>query len=146
MVRSKFSTEPNRTEPPKKHRTEPNRIFGRFLTELGNIGSDNQSRDLNNCFGCLLVSDGIRTSRQSEDGDQDRYSRATLQSYSTPPYRELWWLRGVIFLPQTHATSYHKQEPTRSSKQPIRARYLGHVTGYQPIRDQYFLIRSVPDH
>eukprot|EP00116_Pleurobrachia_bachei_P002928 sb/3463190/ len=23
-------------------------------------------------------------------------------------------------------------------------RYLGHVTGYQPIRDQYFLIRSVP--
>eukprot|EP00116_Pleurobrachia_bachei_P002165 sb/3462427/ len=28
------------------------------------------------------------------------------------------------------------------SKQPIRTRYLGHVTGYQPIRDQYFLIRS----
>ena len=24
-------------------------------------------------------------------------------------------------------------------KQPIRARYLGHVTGYRPIRDQYFL-------
>eukprot|EP00116_Pleurobrachia_bachei_P007365 sb/3467627/ len=36
------------------------------------------------------------------------------------------------------------QEPTESSKQPIRTRYLGHVTGYQPIRDQYFLIRSVP--
>eukprot|EP00116_Pleurobrachia_bachei_P016982 sb/3477244/ len=30
-------------------------------------------------------------------------------------------------------------------KQPIRTRYLGHVTGYQPIRDQYFLIRSIPD-
>ena len=32
-----------------------------------------------------------------------------------------------------------------SGKQPIRARYLGHVTGYQPIRDQYFLVvvRSV---
>eukprot|EP00116_Pleurobrachia_bachei_P003542 sb/3463804/ len=28
-------------------------------------------------------------------------------------------------------------------KQPIRTLYLGHVTGYQPIRDQYFLIRSV---
>ena len=28
----------------------------------------------------------------------------------------------------------------RNSKQPIRTRYLGHVTGYQPIRDQYFLI------
>ena len=34
------------------------------------------------------------------------------------------------------------QEPTKSSKQPIRTRYLGHVTGYQPIRD---LNRSVPD-
>eukprot|EP00116_Pleurobrachia_bachei_P000936 sb/3461198/ len=30
------------------------------------------------------------------------------------------------------------------SKQPIRTCYLGHVTSYQPIRDQYFLIRSVP--
>eukprot|EP00116_Pleurobrachia_bachei_P011330 sb/3471592/ len=27
-----------------------------------------------------------------------------------------------------------------------RTRYLGHVTGYQPIRDQYFLTRSVPDY
>eukprot|EP00116_Pleurobrachia_bachei_P019047 sb/3479309/ len=25
-----------------------------------------------------------------------------------------------------------------TSKQPIRTRYLGHVTGYQPVRDQYF--------
>eukprot|EP00116_Pleurobrachia_bachei_P002225 sb/3462487/ len=41
---------------------------------------------------------------------------------------------------------YVIQEPTETSKQPFRTRYLGHVTGYQPIRDQYFLIRSVPDH
>eukprot|EP00116_Pleurobrachia_bachei_P008014 sb/3468276/ len=34
------------------------------------------------------------------------------------------------------------QEPTETSKQPISARYLGQVTGHQPIRDQYFLIRS----
>ena len=27
------------------------------------------------------------------------------------------------------------------SKQPIRTRYLGHVTGYQPIREQYFVVR-----
>ena len=40
---------------------------------------------------------------------------------------------------------YREQEPTEPSKQPIRARYLGHVTGYQPIRDQYFLVRSFPD-
>eukprot|EP00116_Pleurobrachia_bachei_P012567 sb/3472829/ len=36
------------------------------------------------------------------------------------------------------------REPTDTRKQSIRSRYLGHVTGYQPIRDQYFLIRSVP--
>eukprot|EP00116_Pleurobrachia_bachei_P014170 sb/3474432/ len=29
------------------------------------------------------------------------------------------------------------QEPTETSKQPIRTRYLGHVTGYQPIRGHY---------
>eukprot|EP00116_Pleurobrachia_bachei_P003282 sb/3463544/ len=32
------------------------------------------------------------------------------------------------------------------SKQPIRTCYLGHVTVYQPIRDQYFLIRLVSEH
>eukprot|EP00116_Pleurobrachia_bachei_P006325 sb/3466587/ len=31
----------------------------------------------------------------------------------------------------------HSQEPTDTSKQPIRPRDLGHVTGYQPISDQY---------
>eukprot|EP00116_Pleurobrachia_bachei_P005399 sb/3465661/ len=36
-------------------------------------------------------------------------------------------------------------EPTETSELPIRTRSLGHVTGYQPIRDQYFLIRSVPE-
>eukprot|EP00116_Pleurobrachia_bachei_P008875 sb/3469137/ len=35
------------------------------------------------------------------------------------------------------------QEPPETSKQPITTRYLGHVTGYQPIRDQYFLNWSV---
>ena len=31
------------------------------------------------------------------------------------------------------------------SKQRIRTRYLGHVTGFQPIRDQYFQYWSVPE-
>eukprot|EP00116_Pleurobrachia_bachei_P003201 sb/3463463/ len=31
-----------------------------------------------------------------------------------------------------------------SELEPIGTRYLGHVTGYQPIRDQYFLIQPVP--
>eukprot|EP00116_Pleurobrachia_bachei_P014469 sb/3474731/ len=35
-------------------------------------------------------------------------------------------------------------EPSETSKQPLTTRYLGHETGYQPIRDQYFLIRSFP--
>eukprot|EP00116_Pleurobrachia_bachei_P017033 sb/3477295/ len=33
---------------------------------------------------------------------------------------------------------------TDTRKQPIRTRYLGHLTGYQPIRDQFPLIRPVP--
>eukprot|EP00116_Pleurobrachia_bachei_P018832 sb/3479094/ len=47
-----------------------------------------------------------------------------------------------------HASNTHThthQKPTDTSKQPIRTRYLGHVAGCQPIRDQNFLIRSVPD-
>ena len=36
-----------------------------------------------------------------------------------------------------------RQEPAGPSKQPIRTRYLDHVTGYQPIRNEYFLIQSV---
>eukprot|EP00116_Pleurobrachia_bachei_P001816 sb/3462078/ len=61
-----------------------------------------------------------------------------------PPPPLLWW--GVAgggwrSLPLRNL----EQKPTETSKQPIRTRYLGHLTGYQPIRDQYFLIRSVPD-
>ena len=34
---------------------------------------------------------------------------------------------------------------TRSgTDQPIKTRYLGHTTGYQPIRERHFLIWSVP--
>ena len=46
--------------------------------------------------------------------------------------------------PQCHwMTSVVTGNTPLPSKQPIRTRYLGHVTGYQPIRDQYFHIRSV---
>eukprot|EP00116_Pleurobrachia_bachei_P007672 sb/3467934/ len=44
---------------------------------------------------------------------------------------------------QTWSVFPQNQEPTETSKQPIRNPSLGHVTGYQPIRDQYFLIRSL---
>ena len=45
------------------------------------------------------------------------------------------------------ASNFHtlNQEPIESGDQPIRARYLGYVTGNQPITNQYFLIRSVLD-
>eukprot|EP00116_Pleurobrachia_bachei_P006967 sb/3467229/ len=33
-----------------------------------------------------------------------------------------------------------RNPPTETSLQPIRTRYLGHVTGYQPIMDQYYPI------
>eukprot|EP00116_Pleurobrachia_bachei_P000695 sb/3460957/ len=39
---------------------------------------------------------------------------------------------------------FKERHETLTGKQPIRTCYLGHVTGYQPIRDQHFLIRSVP--
>ena len=51
------------------------------------------------------------------------------------PFSLFWKWKGVPFL--SH------QEPTGPSKQPIRTRYLGHATGYQPIREQYLVIRSV---
>eukprot|EP00116_Pleurobrachia_bachei_P006593 sb/3466855/ len=44
----------------------------------------------------------------------------------------------VVGKPPQRAAPYTYQHCT-TSKQPIRIRYLGHVTGYQPIRDQYFL-------
>eukprot|EP00116_Pleurobrachia_bachei_P016362 sb/3476624/ len=40
---------------------------------------------------------------------------------------------------------YIRNRPKQvNTKQPISTHYLGHVTSYQPIRDQYFLTRAVP--
>ena len=50
-------------------------------------------------------------------------------------YIDSWWVCYSVTI---------NQETTEFRKQPIRTRYWGHVTHYQPIRDQYFLIRSVP--
>eukprot|EP00116_Pleurobrachia_bachei_P001018 sb/3461280/ len=47
--------------------------------------------------------------------------------------------RGKGFCPVNRGAEYIG-EPTETSKPRIKIRYLGHVTGYQPIRDQYFLI------
>eukprot|EP00116_Pleurobrachia_bachei_P014175 sb/3474437/ len=50
--------------------------------------------------------------------------------------------RSWLFSPPAHTTLQYivsYSSGTDTNKQPISARYLGHVTGYQPIRDQYFL-------
>eukprot|EP00116_Pleurobrachia_bachei_P005924 sb/3466186/ len=58
----------------------------------------------------------------------------------------LAWGRGLIlelwgmYLPTKKGRETRRNRP----KQVIRTSYLDHVTGYQPISDQYFLIRSVP--
>eukprot|EP00116_Pleurobrachia_bachei_P011606 sb/3471868/ len=66
----------------------------------------------------------------------------------SPPSLSLSPIRKFQFQNPDHTTSkntHDNQEPTKTCKHPIGTRYLGHVTGYQPIRDQYFLIRSVPE-
>eukprot|EP00116_Pleurobrachia_bachei_P003253 sb/3463515/ len=83
-------------------------------------------------------------------GDQTRYFRH-VTGYQ--PIRDQYFLHLPSLFGVTHDIWFaiekrNTQEPTDTSKQPIRTRYLalGHVTGYQPIRDQYFFIRSVPDN
>eukprot|EP00116_Pleurobrachia_bachei_P019042 sb/3479304/ len=50
----------------------------------------------------------------------------------------------VPYEPKSEKGSLQPRLQEYVSKQPIRTRYLGHVTGHQPIRDQYLMIRSVP--
>eukprot|EP00116_Pleurobrachia_bachei_P015944 sb/3476206/ len=66
---------------------------------------------------------------------------ALLQSCKEYVASDSW---GQIYKCPTKQFLEQYQEPTETSKRPIRTRYLGHLTSYQPIRDQYFLIRSVP--
>eukprot|EP00116_Pleurobrachia_bachei_P017676 sb/3477938/ len=60
-----------------------------------------------------------------------------------------WLKEGVSVTHQSSLTLHHVclgwWGDTEISKQPIRTRYLDHVTGYQPIKDRYFLIRSVTE-
>eukprot|EP00116_Pleurobrachia_bachei_P000394 sb/3460656/ len=62
------------------------------------------------------------------------------------PYLFIQGDKGIMSFTPPAVTEFRDAlTPTEPSKQPIRAPYLGHVTGYRPIRDQHFLIRSVPD-
>ena len=47
-------------------------------------------------------------------------------------------LNSATIQPRQTETNPGIRAGTETSKQPIRIPYLGHVTDYQPIRDQYF--------
>eukprot|EP00116_Pleurobrachia_bachei_P006184 sb/3466446/ len=61
------------------------------------------------------------------------------QTDNIPPFLHRWRGLQLDLIPHLDPSIPSKQEPTETSRQPIRTRYLGHVTGYQPIRGQYFL-------
>eukprot|EP00116_Pleurobrachia_bachei_P004554 sb/3464816/ len=72
------------------------------------------------------------------------------QSLPSLPYH---WMKNVFYVELCQDMYYANDAlafiQVGFCDKPIRTRYLGHVTGYQPIcyqpiRDQYFLIRSVP--
>eukprot|EP00116_Pleurobrachia_bachei_P009990 sb/3470252/ len=74
----------------------------------------------------------------------DNYSRMGELSAIVTHTRVVCGLLSVWLSNPKKKKNYHIQEPIETSEHPIRTRYLGHVTGYHPIRGQYFLIRSVP--
>eukprot|EP00116_Pleurobrachia_bachei_P005860 sb/3466122/ len=140
-------TEPNRrknTEPP--NRTEPNRIFGRFLEEERAI-----KRSLLRCIPrCIysIFSSPLPALPQVYTTAFDKTKLIRFDSYyvnGSDPEK---------LFSSGQRIQIVRQEPTDTSKQPIRTHYLGHVTGYQPIShvtgyqpisDHYFLIRSVSE-
>ena len=94
-----------------------------FTTYYGNLPNKYITSQIE---GCGMVAEEEKERSVKHDPPENKFTRWALYFYN-------------FF----YFVSFH-QEPTDTSKQPIRTRYLGHVTGYQPIRDQYFLIRSVP--
>eukprot|EP00116_Pleurobrachia_bachei_P012164 sb/3472426/ len=94
------------------------------------------SERVKTCLTLSLSSDEV--SRQKDSVDTRTQYRVQILSMLTEELvqSERWIFSALHILKET--------EPTQVGKQPIRSRYLGHVTGCQPISDQYFLIRSVP--
>eukprot|EP00116_Pleurobrachia_bachei_P007089 sb/3467351/ len=68
-----------------------------------------------------------RERERERDRERERESTGNTGEYYVSSGHLSWarWLEGT--------------DRRDTSKQPIRTRYLDHVTGYQPIRDQYFL-------
>eukprot|EP00116_Pleurobrachia_bachei_P002297 sb/3462559/ len=68
--------------------------------------------------------------RDDRKGDEDRGMKEELKAYADN------LVENVV----AEVSPSRQQEPRETSKQQIRTRYLGRVTDYQPIRDQYFLV------
>ena len=96
----------------------------------GNVKRADAEKELlykgQNCNGLFLI-------RESESKPGD-YSLSIRDEDTVKHYRIKRWDDGRFFIAKRVCSRI--QEATESSKQPIRARYLGHVTGYQPIRVQ----------
>eukprot|EP00116_Pleurobrachia_bachei_P000288 sb/3460550/ len=108
----------------------------------------------------LLVNKQIAAKAERQLQDPLVIMTAEYPKWFTPlPYYTPFLFPFDVRLELLHATSFDRDRAlqrllelhpelgkycNRNSKQPIRTRYLGHVSGYQPISHQYFLIRSVP--
>eukprot|EP00116_Pleurobrachia_bachei_P012958 sb/3473220/ len=90
----------------------------------------NKRQISNRCLTSVAPQAGERRKRRLEDNPHLQESDLETE---TVKYRDNRVVGAIV---------WHRNRP---KQQPIRTRYLGHVTGYQPIRDQYFSIRSVPD-
>ena len=72
-----------------------------------------------------------------------RDSNSNLESLLSPVHDTHPFLESSITsLRKGEGEGERDQQPTGSSKQPVRTCYLRHVTGHQPIRDQYYLRNS----
>eukprot|EP00116_Pleurobrachia_bachei_P002404 sb/3462666/ len=143
-------------EKQKREETERNRkrAAARFRSALKEVKIQKSVRSVEESRGVDLKNKALeeereRTRRLLENPFKNPLPLLDLpQSTTTKPLKGLDANTKTLFhLPSNAGVVEEErgQQPTDTSKQPIKTRYLGHVTGYQPIRDQYFLIRSVPE-
>eukprot|EP00116_Pleurobrachia_bachei_P004843 sb/3465105/ len=86
---------------------------------------------------------GDRTARSENAALRTKLSEHTVENKMG--FSAAVQVQRLMKLTVDSSSAANAMEPTDTSKRSIRTRYLGHVTGYQPIRIQYFLIRSVPN-
>ena len=99
------------------------------------------------CSAIILVHNTFLTQLVSEFDTRASLIDALAQSCYIPLYSgfgipregDQWAIDGA-YSDNLPMSEVGYQEPNDTSNPPIRTRYLGHVTGSQPIRDQYLWI------